>query len=497
MRFPRKPGGPLAALVSPRVGGSPFRESQVSVKKVVNCPLVLVAMAPEASGTNVVPHEYSIYWGFGEPLDMLDDQALLSDMASLKLKAREDVDYSMLRQAASRQDAGSPTRWALPNSPNASVAIGRHQRPQTAPATRGSPGSPLHLLRPRTDTVPFTPSLTPQQEAREKRYQQQMAQRQRGVVELEHRWRRADAVVAERREEAFNAARARVDQWDQKRSQGRLVVVKRAQSRAEELKRMVEEKERRLAERREKEAEAARARHQAQAAHQAAASARFAENMLARDSRMADAERRVAERLGAKAAKQRAELEKKSARRSERDVAVLAARQRVEREQRERSAATAHRLVQKSRHVEESLLQRSSRPSSALRAFVVPMRPPTPTEPSSSALPGGSSMSSSLRSTLRSPRSPRTTPRSRAAPPKLHAGTLGLEVKLARCALCELEVDQAGGVTYLKRVGEVRAGFGDDALLRWVEKKGLIKMYEQAPLCVFCCQFFQQGWGRK
>jgi len=49
-------------------------------------------------------------------------------------------------------------------------------------------------------------------------------------------------------------------------------------------------------------------------------------------------------------------------------------------------------------------------------------------------------------------------------------------------------------MTFLKAVAEKRAKFGDDALLKWVTKRGLVTMYENASLCTFCCQFFAEGW---
>ena len=59
--------------------------------------------------------------------------------------------------------------------------------------------------------------------------------------------------------------------------------------------------------------------------------------------------------------------------------------------------------------------------------------------------------------------------------------------------MCELEFPSLPGVTYQKAVAVQRAQFGDDALLKWVTRRGLQTMYDSASLCVFCCQFFSQG----
>jgi len=67
-------------------------------------------------------------------------------------------------------------------------------------------------------------------------------------------------------------------------------------------------------------------------------------------------------------------------------------------------------------------------------------------------------------------------------------------VRVRRCTLCEQSFSQLTGMTFLKAVAEKRAKFGDDALLKWVTKRGLVTMYENASLCTFCCQFFAEGW---
>ena len=77
-----------------------------------------------------------------------------------------------------------------------------------------------------------------------------------------------------------------------------------------------------------------------------------------------------------------------------------------------------------------------------------------------------------------------------------HEGSTGLEVPLVKCAMCELQFSSLPGVTFLKAVATQKAQFGDDALLKWVMKRGLQTMYESASLCTFCSQFFSQG-GRE
>ena len=41
-----------------------------------------------AGGLQMVPRDFSLYWGFGDPLEELDDRELLSKMAHLKEAAR-------------------------------------------------------------------------------------------------------------------------------------------------------------------------------------------------------------------------------------------------------------------------------------------------------------------------------------------------------------------------------------------------------------------------
>ena len=65
---------------------------------------------------------------------------------------------------------------------------------------------------------------------------------------------------------------------------------------------------------------------------------------------------------------------------------------------------------------------------------------------------------------------------------------------ILKCSLCECQFSQLTGVTFLKAVATQRAKFGDDSLLKWCTKRGLQTMYESASLCVFCCQFFAEGW---
>lgn len=139
--------------------------------------------------------------------------------------------------------------------------------------------------------------------------------------------------------------------------------------------------------------------------------------------------------------------------------------------------------MSKARQVEAMREQRrDSRPPA--RVFKVPMRPPTPNDLTTSALPG-----SCLGARIASANMARSD---RSAVP---TSALGLERTRDRCALCEVELGALAGVTYLKRVAEQRAQFGDAAMLRRCERRGVHKMYESAGLCVFCCQFFQEGWS--
>lgn len=169
------------------------------------------------------------------------------------------------------------------------------------------------------------------------------------------------------------------------------------------------------------------------------------------------------------------------------DAAVMEALKRVDREAALKTARVQRDLVRKARQVQA--LREEQAALRSPRGFQVPMRPPTPTDLTSSQLPdgGGSSPRASQRASAR-PNS------ARSERPKMHAGALGLDKVMERCALCEREYDNLTGVTYLKRVAEQRAKFGDDEMLRRCERRGVQKMYESAGLCVFCCQFFQEGW---
>ena len=60
--------------------------------------------------------------------------------------------------------------------------------------------------------------------------------------------------------------------------------------------------------------------------------------------------------------------------------------------------------------------------------------------------------------------------------------------------MCEQQFAQLAGVTFRKAVGEKRAQFGDDGLLKWCTRRGYQTMYASAELCAFCCQFFAEGW---
>jgi hypothetical protein len=70
-----------------------------------------------------------------------------------------------------------------------------------------------------------------------------------------------------------------------------------------------------------------------------------------------------------------------------------------------------------------------------------------------------------------------------------------METVPLKCALCEAHFSQLTGVTFLNQVASKRAEFGDDQLLGWCKNRGYQVMYGSASLCVFCCQFFQQGWS--
>lgn len=419
-----------------------------------------------------VARDFSVYWGFGSPLPVVDDRLLLHEMAALKQRATPTrhampakAPPTPHRQLPALLTADSSTeRMCTPTPPST-------RRPQTAPASarsfavRGAPtpaGSGDGALK----------GVTPQQARREKWLREQRLQQRRAAVNLEQRWQEADSTVSERRRQSAEQAHARVLQWDGKRRDGRKRVEVSLTSRKDALTDALRDKEERLAAWRQRVEADELEKRQAHAAAQLEATERFAHGLQRRDGNLAAAEARVAARAKTMAALKQAELDVRAGRAAEKQMAALHARGRAEDALRARIRATEEKGRLKAQQV-ESFLRKQGEERAAAR------------KQSSNSAPDSSEQ-------VVSPRQPSrpTSARRRAV---VHTGLSGLEHPKLKCAMCDLEFSQLTGLTYLKAVATQKAAFGDDALLRWVTKRGLQTMYESASLCVFCSQFFAQG----
>ena len=208
----------------------------------------------------------------------------------------------------------------------------------------------------------------------------------------------------------------------------------------------------------------------------AEATQRFTAGLQQRESLLQEAEERVAQRQSTLAELKRAQLEVRAEEAVQRQQRVAEARINMRRELQKHTAHTEGQIRKKTMQV-ENFRQRQREE----REAAIEKRPESTT-------PRGNASST--------PRSAATTTPRRIGS-KGHDGISGLELPLLRCSLCEQQFSSLSGATFLKAVATQRATFGDDELLRWCERRGLLKMYESANLCVFCCQFFQERWHAK
>lgn len=191
-----------------------------------------------------VPHDFSLYWGFGSPLEVLEDRRLLAEIANLKVRSRMPEPFAMA--GSPQKDSVAATCWALPHSSREFALSNRRARPDTAPASGRKSISPPRLGRPATLSAcasPPTSGLKPQQAARVKRMQKLQRSRAAGARELEQRWITADRVVAARRAGAQADAQARVGQWVDKRDKGASIVTNLALARTHALEELLRMKE--------------------------------------------------------------------------------------------------------------------------------------------------------------------------------------------------------------------------------------------------------------
>ena len=159
---------------------------------------------------------FSLAWGFSdEPLDILDDQTLLENMARLKDR--------------SHRVGGQPTVTAttIPMAP---------MRPQTAPHSRSgfsqSAGQmPLHAAA---------------MERREKWVKEQEKKHRFESAKREERSKEADAKVDERRRITAEAASSRVAAWDSKKRSANTRVATSTSKFLDQMRTDFERKEERL-----------------------------------------------------------------------------------------------------------------------------------------------------------------------------------------------------------------------------------------------------------
>jgi len=426
-------------------------------------------LAPMASdGLSHVPRAYSVYWGFGQPLSVLDDRELLAKMAHLKqLAARTPASSGATATGAGSSRGPQPPPHAPSRPAPASSTHGRAHRPRTAP-----PGGRAATPR-KAD-----PLVDPHQAAREQ-LREIRAQQKREVestsARLEKRSKEADETVARQREALYAQAQERVARWDAKRLQARANVGKVDSERLNELRESLQQKTARVeAWRTEQEAEE-RVKRDGRFVHRAEATQRFATGLQEREVQLQDAEARVAARQSTMAELKRAEMERRAEEAERRQLKVLEARLNMERELQKHTAHTEEHIRKKALQVEEF---RQNQHNAAMEKLQK----------------RGVDVSGSMK--------PATPRGQQAAPPrrtvvKAHDGVSGLEQPMLRCSLCEQHFSSLTGATFLKAVATQRATFGDDELLKWCKKRGVLKMYESASLCVFCSQFFQARWHEK
>ena len=411
--------------------------------------------------------EFSIYSGFGKPLDILDDHDLLTKMAQLKHSAREP-DVS-LRGSGTRMFGVSDLEEDTP----APMTPKPPTRPRTAPSHRTPPAAPASASRlASADEVAARQEL-----ARQQLYELRARQRRtilQEAAKMERRGQDADKAVASRREKAFHEAQARVAKWTDKRATSARRVQMSSEKRIGTLTEEMIMKEARLLQwRREEAAEAKRVGDKKEAIRQDATD-RFTHKVGNREVEMLENQAKVEARQAEIVRIKRADSARRAEEGWERQVKNMEARaaadkalqvklQKIEKGY-ERKAETAAQYKHAQR---EAWAKKTGQP---IPEPTGSHRKPPPHKP-------GQIM----------------TPRK----PKQHDGSTGLEEQFLKCSLCEQKFTSLSGLTYLKAVGTQRASFGDKSLLRWCEKRGLNTMYQEANLCVFCSQFFTDRWQSK
>ena len=327
--------------------------------------------------------------------------------------------------------------------------------------------------------------MTLQVYRREKFLRDMKAKQRREVAQLEKRWQRADDIAQEVKEEKAEAAHKRVQAWDARKASSRNSVVSTDVKRTQRLAESLQVKDERLGQWRVLVEEEETRKREEHAQTRLAAGQRFAQGLRTREFRLQAAEERVAQRAGILAAKMRRELAERREQAEIKAQAALTTRLRVEGDLHERIRQIESKGREKAQHVDDFLTARREEHDKKVEAKRQQQATP---RGGATASPRDGSRPTSARGTGGGGA---TTPRGRAAK---HEGVSGLEAPMLKCALCEQSFSHLTGCTFLKAVAQKRADFGDDALLKWVQKRGLVTMYESASLCCFCCQFFAEGW---
>ena len=368
--------------------------------------------APKLRGL-ASPRNFSLHWGFGTPLEVLDDVELLTRMVQLKQTAREPQESGTSTTFEHPRASGSDAAIASPSSlvsaagaaaaehrdgQPLSIAANRCQTPLRTPPARRAPQleptvpggnlmprkperpstAPLSLRSPRAaspapaaphaagsnSAIAAAPSsyldvagLTSRDDSVRQRLAEIRAQQQKEqaavATKLAQRAEEAGRVVEATYESLCKEAQGRVAKWAGKRMQ----VTKRvsdaaARREAETLSELQRKTERVEAWRQEQEV-VARERAEALAKERAEAAMRFGERLQAREERLQKAEESAQQQHGRKAEEQRREAERRAAESAERQRKNLEARLRMERALVERIAKTEESVQKKIQQVEQ------------------------------------------------------------------------------------------------------------------------------------------------
>ena len=480
--------------------------------------------------TTAFPKSFNLYYGFGDALEVLDDRELLASMANLKQRAlspKRAAEAGLDRAREEEEQGGSSNFAPAPpvNSRPQSAAPrkgtqGRPSRPSSAPPKRpqqqpaqGAASSSADAEQQQQQqgreaadgsdsgdadlaagySVP-PPSFQQVMERRERFMREEEALRRRELQRLEKRWEEADALVEAKREQVAQEARARVEQWSSKKTGGRARLEKDNARRLDSLTTDLLKKEERLRRYRERCEREEREKREEHARMRSEAAQRFATGVKERVFRLAEAEARVAKRVGAMAALRRQELAERAERADAKAVANLQLRMRQETALEAKIRATDEKSKRRAKDVDEFLIKQRRDHEAKVEARRAQGKGGADGQsPRGQGLPqhqmgtprGGGGYGSGGSG---------SRPGSARGKKAAHMGETGLEVLPVKCALCEQSFATLAGVTFLKAVATQRAKFGDDSLLRWCTRRGLTTMYESASLCTFCCQFFQEGW---